>query len=94
MSRGKGPNGMSAKDAFLEVIHKRRKIPASELFEEVKIMGQGAWTDDHIAQRMMWHTANLWAAYMHWPSGERFLFLKEDGSYELYEPSRHGVFPR
>ena len=92
MGRGKAPGGMSAGEALLEVIQKRRKISASELFEEVKHMGQNCWTDDSISQRMMWHTVNLWPAYIHWPSGERFLFHKEDGSYELYEPSRHGDF--
>lgn len=90
MGKGKGPGGMSAKEALLEVIQKQRRISASELFEEVKYLGEGMWTDDHISQRMMWHTVNLWPAYIHWPSGERFLFQKEDGFYELYDPGRHG----
>lgn len=92
MSRGKGPGGISAREAFFEVIGKRSPIPASDLFEEVKRIGQGQWTDDHIAQEMMWRTVNLWPGYIHWTSGERFLFQREDSSYELYEPNRHGNY--
>lgn len=94
MGRGKGPGGISAREAFIEVMQNKPHITASDLFKEVKQIGQGAWTDDHIAQEMMWRTVNLWPGSIHWTSGERFLFQKEDDSYELYEPSRHGIFPR
>ena len=90
MPRGKGPGGISCREAFLQAIRRKSPVSADELFAQVKHIGQGAWTDDHIWQEIMCHTVNLVPAYRHWPREERFLFQREDGSYELYDPSRHG----
>ncbi len=41
----------------------------------------------------MWLVVNLPPAYRHWSNApERFLFLREDGRYELYDPEKHGVY--
>ncbi|RLE37842.1 hypothetical protein DRJ17_05595 [Candidatus Woesearchaeota archaeon] len=41
----------------------------------------------------MWLVVNLPPAYRHWSNApERFLFLREDGRYELYDPEKHGIY--
>src|SRR3972149_4450421 len=90
MARGKGPGGIACWQAMLQAIQRKSPVSADELFDQVREIGQEAWTDDHIWRRIMWHTVNLVPAYHHWPLGKRFLFQREDGSYELYSPARHG----
>ena len=68
-----------------------RPVTAEELFNKVKSMGD--WSDDTIWQHLMWLVVNLPPAYRHWPNApERFLFLREDGRYELYNPEKHGIY--
>ena len=64
---------------------------AEELFSRVKSMGE--WSDDTIWQHLMALVVNLPPAYGHWPNmPERFLFIREDGRYELYDPRKHGIY--
>ena len=66
-------------------------VTAEELFNKVRSMGD--WSNDTIWQHLMWLTVNLPPAYRHWPNApERFLFLREDGKYELYNPEKHGIY--
>ena len=66
-------------------------VTAEELFSKVRSMGD--WSDDTIWQHLMWLVVNLPPAYRHWPNApERFLFLREDGRYELYDPEKHGIY--
>jgi len=66
-------------------------VTAEELFSKVREMGD--WSDDTIWQHLIWLVVNLPPAYKHWPRKvRRFLFLREDGRYELYDPSKHGIY--
>ncbi len=69
------------------------RATAEELFNHVQRLGH--WTDDSIWQEMMSHTVNLPPSYHHYAlvvPAQRFLFLREDGNYELYDPSWHGYY--
>ncbi|RLE66704.1 MAG: hypothetical protein DRJ47_01670 [Thermoprotei archaeon] len=66
-------------------------VTAEELFSKVKAMG--SWSDDTIWQHLMSLVINLPPAYKHWPNTpERFLFLRDDGKYEIYDPDKHGIY--
>jgi hypothetical protein len=66
-------------------------VTAEELFNKVRSMGD--WSNDTIWQHLMWLVVNLSPAYRHWPNApERFLFLREDGKYEHYDPEKHGIY--
>ncbi|OYT57490.1 MAG: hypothetical protein B6U76_00870 [Desulfurococcales archaeon ex4484_217_2] len=66
-------------------------VTAEELFYKVRKMGD--WSDDTIWQHLMRLVVNLPPAYKHWPNTpERFLFLREDGKYEVYDPNKHGIY--
>jgi hypothetical protein len=88
---GKGKNGETCKQ-LIEAAIKRLGSPchARELFEEVKNNWQGS--EDAIWQHLMSLVVNLAPAYFHWRTREKFLFLREDGQYELYDPSKHGTY--
>lgn len=96
MARGKGPGGMTTVDALGKILPlPGTVISAKDLFEEVKQLGQGAWTDDHVWQEIMSRTVNLVPAYYHWnriKQEDRFLFLHEDALYERYDPNIHGIY--
>jgi len=66
-------------------------VTAEELFNRVRSMGD--WSDDTIWQHLMALVINLPPAYRHWPNiPERFLLLREDGRYELYNSKKHGIY--
>ncbi len=66
-------------------------VTAEELFSKVGSMGD--WSNDTIWQHLMWLVVNLPPAYRHWPNApERFLFLRENGRYEIYDPEKHGIY--
>lgn len=66
-------------------------VGAERIFEATRRKGE--WTDDTIWQHLMYLVVNLPPAYKHWsPSSERFLFLREDGLYEIYSPTKHGTY--
>ncbi len=84
---------LSCREAVKKAILKlgRGPVTAKELFNEVKMMGR--WSEDTIWQHLMSLVINLPPAYKHWPNiPERFLFLREDGRYELYDPNKHGIY--
>ncbi len=66
-------------------------VTAEELFNKVKAIGN--WSDDTIWQHLMSLVVNLPPAYKHRPNTpEKFLFLREDGKYETYDPNKHGIY--
>ena len=69
------------------------RATAQALFERVNKFGH--WTDAAIWQTILSHTVNLPASYhlygMVTPA-QRFLFLREDGNYELYDRNWHGQY--
>ena len=69
------------------------RAPAQELFDQVKKLGH--WTDENIWSEMLSHTINLPPAYHRFAGttpAQRFLFLREDGNYEMYDPAWHGRY--
>jgi len=69
------------------------RAPAQTLFEQVRRLGH--WTDSHIWQTMLSHSVNIPASYRLYglvTPAQRFLFLREDGNYELYDPNWHGRY--
>lgn len=87
----KGYRGQSCADAIYEVVASHEPAHFEEVFDEVSSLGE--WTPDTIHQHMMQLVVNLPPAYRRWPSRpDRFLFLRPDGLYELYDEAKHGVF--
>jgi len=84
---------LSCREAIKRAIQElgRGPVTAEELFNRVR--GMGDWSDSTIWQHLMCLVVNLPPAYRHWPSiQERFLFLREDGRYEIYNPKKHGIY--
>lgn len=87
----KGYRGQSCGDAIYEVVASEQPTRFDEVFDKVRLLG--AWKPDTIYQHLMLLVVNLPPAYHHWPTArERFLFLRPDGLYELYDQAKHGVF--
>jgi len=66
---------------------------AQDIFDKVRKMG--AWTENNIWQGLMEFAVNLPPSYRHYqntPLEKRFLLIREDGDYELYQPARHGIY--
>jgi len=81
--------------ARVALISLGNRASADALFEEIKSMGD--WRDGNIWQTLLAHVINLPASYGHWsdtPVEKRFLFVLEDGDYELYNPQLHGEYLR
>jgi hypothetical protein len=92
--RGKGINGETLAEAIKTVLARLgNRASAEEIFTQVRKMG--AWTEDNIWQGLMEFVVNLPPSYRHWEGTHferRFLFLREDGNYELYQPQWHGRY--
>lgn len=87
----KGYKGQSCAHAIYEVVASDQPARFEEAFEKVSLLG--AWTPDTIHQHMMQLVVNLPPAYRRWPGRrDRFLFLRPDGLYEIYDDTKHGVF--
>jgi hypothetical protein len=69
------------------------RASAQALFEQVRKTGH--WTDGNIWQTIISHTVNFPPSYhiygMVTPA-QRFLFLREDGNYEMYDRNWHGGY--
>lgn len=94
MSRnGQGPGGIRTRDAICQVINKLKMASGKEIFDEVKKIH--SWGDHNILRHIMAQTINLQPGYYEWifiKPKEKCLFLREDGFFELYQPSKHGNF--
>lgn len=87
----KGYDGQTCAEAIYEVVAPNQPARFEEVFDSVS--RKGAWRPDTIYQHMMLLVVNLPPAYHHWRTApERFLFLRPDGLYELYDEAKHGVF--
>jgi len=84
----KGYQGQTCAEAIRACFEKRGgPLSYSRIFEEVK--RQGAWKDTTIWRHLMGTVVNLIPARYEWRNRERFLFLRPDGQYELYDPRKH-----
>ena len=75
------------------IISLGNRATAQELFGAVAKSGH--WTDDNIWQVMLSHSINVPAAFRKFPgvsADQKFLFQREDGNYEIYSPTWHGIF--
>jgi len=90
--RGKGPKGETCSDAIEQAVKSLKIASARDIFNWVRQKYFGCWTDDHIWQDIMASTVNLVPAHEHWVNAKRFLFLHEDGRFELYDPKIHGQY--
>ena len=68
------------------------RASAEAIFNAVR--SKGHWTDETIWSSIENLTVNCPPAYRHSGSGSRFLFLREDGNYELYQQEWHGRYER
>ena len=83
----KGNKGESCSEAIRSSVKPGEILTAKVLFERVKELGK--WSEDTIWQHLIAHIVNLPAARYHYSGFEPFLFLHEDGRYELYNPEIH-----
>ena len=90
----KGYLGETCAEAIRTVLVRLgNRASAEEIFTQVREMG--SWTEDNIWQGLMEFVVNMPPSYRHWQGThpeKRFLFLREDGDYELYQPARHGRY--
>ena len=91
---GKGYHGETLAGAMRTTIGRLGNHgSAQDIFDKVRKMG--TWTEDNIWQGLMEFVVNLPPSYRHWQGTrpeKRFLFIREDGDYELYLPARHGMY--
>lgn len=84
----KGYRGESCSDAIRQCFaHADQPLSYSQIFTFVRT--QGDWTDTTICRHLMSTIVNLIPARYEWASTEKFLFLRPDGRYELYNKSIH-----
>ncbi len=86
------PRDLSGKQIMRDIMENLRTATAEQIFDEMRRRG-AVIADDTIWQYMMSLVVNLPPAWKHWPQlTDRFLFLREDGVYELYDEARHGRY--
>jgi hypothetical protein len=83
----KGNQGESCTEAIRSSLKPSEVATFSELYKRVK--QKGNWKDETIWQNLMCNIVNLPPAKYHWKGAEPFLFLHDDGRYELYDPQKH-----
>ena len=83
----KGHKGESCIEAIRSSIGPGEIMTARALFGRVRELGK--WSADTIWQHLIAHIVNLPPARHHYQGFEPFLFLHEDGRYELYNPEIH-----
>ncbi len=86
-----GYHGESAPEAIKDaLVYLGNRASYKNLFAETR--KRGTWKDRNIWITLMAEVVNLPPSYDEWPNENRFLFLREDGSYELYSAELHGKF--
>ena len=83
----KGYHNETCAEAVRAAMTPGKVITFSELFG--RVARRGPWKDSTIWQHLMSLVVNLPPARHHWPSSRPFLFLREDGQYEIYDPAVH-----
>ena len=91
MARGKGYRGETCPEVLQEIVGAHQPLIFSDLLSMVR--RRGTWSDNTIYRQAMKWTINLPPAYLEWPASKRrFLFLRPDGLFELYDEAKHGAF--
>lgn len=91
--RGKGPGGMTIKEAVCQVIARLERATGEEIFSEVKKIYE--WGDHAILRHIMGLTINLQPGYHEWhwiKQKDKCLFLCSDGYFECYDINKHGIY--
>lgn len=84
----KGYQGQSCAEAIRNCFDdEKQSLSYSQIFSLAR--EQGEWTDTTIWRHLMNTVVNLIPARYEWASTEKFLFLRPDGRYELYNKSIH-----
>ena len=84
----KGYRGESCSYAIKQCFtHGNQPLSYSQIFSVVR--RQGDWTDTIICRHLMSTVVNLISAWYEWASTGKFLFLRPDARYELYNESIH-----
>ena len=83
----KGHKGESCTEAIRLSIKEGEILYPQEIFVRVRVLGK--WSPDTIWQHLIAHIVNLVPARHHYFGFEHFLFLHEDGRYEIYNPCIH-----
>lgn len=83
----KGNRGQTCAEAIKACFKQPGEVLSySKIFSVVK--RQGEWKDTTIWRHLMSTVVNLIPARYEW-TNEKFLFLRPDGQYELYDPNKH-----
>ena len=83
----KGIQGQSCAEAIRTCFAGGKGILSySQIFAQVK--QQGSWKDITIWRHLMSLVVNLIPARYEW-TNDKFLFLRPDGQYEIYDPAKH-----
>lgn len=83
----KGYNGQSCGEAIKNCFKDNfGPLSFSQIMSQVKT--QGTWKDTTIRRHLMSTVVNLVPARYEW-TNEKFLFLRPDGRYELYDQQKH-----
>lgn len=86
----KGYRGESCSEVIKNCFNDGKQILSySQIFSVVR--RQGDWTDTTICRHLMSTVVNLIPARYEWASTGKFLFLRPDGRYELYNESIHPI---
>jgi len=83
----KGAQGQSCAEAIKACFKDARcSLSYSQIFSQVK--QQGSWKDTTIWRHLMSTVVNLIPARYEW-TNDKFLFLRPDGQYEVFDPEKH-----
>ena len=83
----KGKQGQSCADAIRACFAGLTGLLSySQIFAQVK--QQGSWKDTTIWRHLMSLVVNLIPARYEW-NNDKFLFLRPDGQYEIYDSAKH-----
>ena len=88
---GKGYKNETCPEVIHEIVSAQQPLKFTDLFSMVT--RRGTWSTNTIYRQSMKWIVNLPPAYLEWPANQpRFLFLRPDGLFELYDEEKHGVF--
>ena len=87
----KGYHGETCPEVIHEIVAANQPVMFPDLLSMVS--ERGTWSANTIYRQTMKWTINLPPAYLEWPTSQsRFLFLRPDGLFELYDEEKHGLF--
>ena len=72
-------------EAIEEAVRKIGMATADQIYNYLKEHYPDRWTSDSISQSIMCAIVNLEPAALHWQGARTFLFMHEDGRFELEE---------